>query len=201
MTESFAEKLQRLRAEKGITQKQLSTMMYIDQSSVSRWENGLRLPDLVLLPRLAKCLGVEVTQLIPGDELSKRAPTVIIVDDEPTILAGGLNTLCEVLPGAEIIGFAKPGEAVEFAAHNRVDLAFLDIEMGTVSGLDMCEKLLAINPATSVVYLTAFPDYALNAWKTGAKGFMVKPLDAREVAEQLERLSFPMIAERRQAHE
>ena len=96
------------------------------------------------------------------------------------------------MPGAEITGFTNPREALEFALNNRIDLAFLDIEMGQISGFEVCEKLLALNPATSVIYLTAFPDYALNAWKTGAKGFMVKPLDMKEVTEQLERLKISL---------
>ena len=188
MSENFAERLRRLRTEKGVTQQQLASMMYIDRSSIARWESGLRVPDLVLLPRLAKCLGVEVSRLIPGEVPDLRPLTVIIVDDEPPILAGGLNTLCSALPGAEITGFTKPREALAFAENNRVDLAFLDIEMGKTSGFELCGRLLAANPATSVVFLTAFPNYALDAWHTGARGFLVKPLDAGDVAALLDRL-------------
>ena len=198
MPDSFAERLCRFRAKKGITQRQLASMMYIDRSSIARWENGTRVPDLVLLQRLARCLGVEVSMLVPGEDLSRSAPKVIIVDDEPPILAGGLDTLCKAMPGAEITGFTKPREALEFATNNRIDLAFLDIEMGKTSGFDLCEKLLAVNPAMSVVYLTAFPNFALNAWKTGAKGFMVKPLDAREVIWQLEKLKISLPAQNSQ---
>ena len=192
MSETFAERLRRLRSEKGITQQQLASMMFMDRSSIARWENGLRVPDLVHLPRLAQCLGVEVSLLIPGEDLSCRAPVVIMVDDEPPILAGGLNTLRRALPGAEITGFTKPAEALEFASNNRVDLVFLDIEMGRTSGFDVCEKLLAVNPTTNVIYLTAFPDYALKAWNTGARGFLLKPLDAEELAVQLERLKISL---------
>ena len=81
-----------------------------------------------------------------------------------------------------------------------MDLAFLDIEMGRVSGFDVCEKLLALNPTTNVIYLTAFPDYALKAWNTGARGFLVKPLDAKELAIQLEwlKISLPSREQDRQ---
>jgi len=190
--ESFAERLRRLRSEKGVTQQQLASMMYIDRSSIARWESGLRLPDLVLLPRLARCLGVEMSVLFPGESMPAHVPKVIIVDDEAPILSGELNTLCASLPGAEITGFTKPREALEFAANNRIDLAFLDIEMGKTSGFDLCEKLLSVNPSTNVVFLTAFPNYALNAWKTGARGFMVKPLDEKEITAQLGRLKIAL---------
>ena len=189
MSENFAERLKRLRSEKGLTQQQLAAMMYISRSSVAKWESDIRMPDLVLLPRLARCLGVDVSLLIPGEELCRRAPVVIIVDDEPLILAGALRTLCEVLPNAEITGFTRPSEALEFARNNSIDLAFLDIEMGKISGFELCEKLLATNSATHVIYLTAFPDYALKAWSTGAKGFLVKPLDVQDVTGQLKKLN------------
>ena len=200
MPESFAERLRRIRTGKGITQQQLASMMYIDRSSIARWENGLRVPDLVLLQRMAKCLGVEVSLLIPDEALVRSTLTVIIVDDEPTILAGELDTLINALPGAEITGFTKPKEALEFAVNNRVDLAFLDIEMGKTNGFELCEKLLSSNPSTNVVFLTAYPNYALNAWKTRAKGFMVKPLIAQEVTELLDKLksSLPSAKTQRQ---
>ncbi len=188
MSESFQDRLKQLRSEKGITQQQLASMMYITRSTISRWESGQRIPDLVLLPRLAECLGVDISQLIPDGRQPRHTPVVIIVDDEPPILTGGLNTLCEVLPGMEITGFTRPTEAIEYASHNYVDLAFLDIEMGKINGFEVCEKLLELNPSTNVIFLTAFPDYALDAWKTGARGFLVKPLDQRDVTELLSRL-------------
>jgi len=189
VSESFAENLKKLRSEKGITQQQLASMMYITRSSISRWESGQRIPDLVLLPRLARCLGVDVSELFPYESQPQRTPVVIIVDDEPPILAGELNTLGEVLPGMEITGFTKPGEALEYARHHQVDLAFLDIEMGKTSGFSICGKLLEINPSMNVIYLTAFPEYSLNAWSTGARGFLIKPLDVSEVTGQLKRLN------------
>ena len=202
MSENFAEKLRRLRTERGITQQQLASMMYIDRSTVARWESGTRLPDLVLLPRLAKCLGVDVSLLIPDEDPARSTPVVILVDDEPLILSGELKTLCEVLPDAEITGFSRPAEALDFALHNRIELAFLDIEMGRINGFEICKKLLAINPATRVIYLTAFPDHALKAWDTGAKGFLVKPLDTRDITEQLRRLNFlPQNTEKRDGQE
>ncbi len=97
----------------------------------------------------------------------------------------------EVVPNAMIAGFNKPKMAVEYAKANRVDLAILDIELGTASGLDLCRSLLEINPCTSVVYLTAYPDCSLDAWDTGACGFMVKPLTSESVRRKLKMLRFP----------
>ena len=192
MADSFADKLRRLRVERGLSQQQLAAKMFVNRSSIARWESGSRLPDLVLIPRLAKCLGVEVFTLLPGSEEHGRTPLVILVDDETPTLSGGLRVLSETLTGAEITGFTRPSEALEFARGNPVSLAFLDIELGKTTGFELCEKLLEINPATDVVFLTAWPDYSLNAWKTAAIGFLVKPLMAEDVKAVLSKLKPPI---------
>ena len=56
----------------------------------------------------------------------------------------------------------------------------------------MCRKLLEINPCTNVIYLTAYPDYSLDAWNTDACGFMVKPLTPEGVRMHLKKLRFPL---------
>lgn len=63
--------------------------------------------------------------------------------------------------------------------------------MGIVSGLDVCRELLEINPRTNVVYLTAYSGYSLDAWSTGASGFMLKPLTPEGIREQLKNLRYP----------
>ncbi len=51
-----------------------------------------------------------------------------------------------------------------------------------------------INPHTNIVFLTAYPEYSLDAWETGASGFMVKPLTPQRVREQLKKLRYPFQA-------
>ena len=116
-----------------------------------------------------------------------------MVDDNKILITGSLPIIEEVLPNATVTGFTKPSEAVEYAKVNRVALAFVDIEMGNIRGLDVCRELLGINPRTNVVYLTAYSEYALNAWDTGAIGFMLKPITAEGVKKQLERLRYPFL--------
>ena len=97
------------------------------------------------------------------------------------------------MPNAVVTGFTKPAKAIEFASHNHVALAFLDIEMGNVSGLDVCRELLGISPKTNVIFLTAHPSYSLDAWETGACGFMLKPITAAEVEKRLKNLRYPFM--------
>lgn len=189
----FAETLKRLREERGLSQKQLGQQMFVNHSTIARWENASRLPDAAMIIRLAKCLGVDVNKLFQLAAQSEESPNVILVDDSKVILSDGLAVLESVMPNAAVTGFIWPPEAIEFAKANRVALAILDIELGTASGLDLCHTLLEINPRTNVVYLTAYPEYSLDAWDTDACGFMVKPLTAEGVKAQMKKLRYPFL--------
>lgn len=189
----FADTLKKLRAERGFSQRELAERMYVTRTAITKWESGNRLPDAVMIKRLSEVLGVDVGALLSAVAESDECPNVIMLDDNAVILNGGLQIIEQVLPNASVTGFTKPSEAIDFAKANRVALAFLDIEMGTVSGLDVCSELLEINPHTNVVYLTAYSNYSLDAWETGACGFMLKPITAEAVKNQLGKLRFPFL--------
>lgn len=194
MNALFADTLRKLRAERELSQRDLAQQMYVTRSTVARWENGSRLPDAVMMSRLAQCFGVDVSVLLSAAAESDESPNVILVDDRKVILTGGLPVLEEAMPSATVVGFTRPSEAIEYAKGNQIALAFLDIELGNASGLDLCRTLLEINPRTNVVFLTAYAEYSLDAWSTGASGFMVKPISQEGVREQLAHLRYPFSA-------
>lgn len=189
----FADTMKKLREEKGLSQNEIAKRMYVTRSTVSRWESGLRLPDATMIARLSEVLGVNVNFLLNAAAQSDENLIVIMVDDNKVVLNGGMPIIEEVIPNAAVTGFTKPSEAVTYAKANRVTLAFLDIEMADISGLDVYRDLLKINPRTNVVYLTAYKDYSFDAWDTGAVGFMLKPLTPEGVKKQLKKLKFPFL--------
>ena len=191
MNTLFAETLKRLRKEKGLSQSQLGSKMFVNSSTVTRWENGSRLPDATMISRLARVLDVNVGTLLSSAAESDEAPNIIVVDDNKAIISDSLFVLEKVVPNATIAGFNQPKKAIEYAKVNRIYLAILDIELGSASGLDLCRTLLEINPCTNVVFLTAYPDYSLDAWDTDACGFMVKPLTPEGVRRQLKKMHCP----------
>lgn len=193
MNTLFADTMKKLRTEKGLSQRELAERIFVTRSAVARWENGNRLPDAAMITRLANVLEVDVGTLLSAAVVSDESPNVIMVDDSKVILSDGLAVLEEVLPNATITGFIWPQEAIDYAKVKRVALAILDIELGTASGLDLCRTLLEINSRTNVVYLTAYPEYSLDAWDTDACGFMVKPLTPEGVRRQLEKLRYPIM--------
>lgn len=192
MHPSFADTLKQLRKDRYLSQQQLAELLYVERSSIASWESGRRIPDTVLLLRIARTLDIDINMLLEAIDSTVETPNVILVDDENILLKGGLSLIGRLLPNASVTGFTSPTEALEFARSNRVHLAFLDIELGKLNGLELCHALLEINPRTNVVYVTAYPDYALRAWDTGASGFIVKPLSAEQVLNQLRRLRFPI---------
>ena len=194
MNARFAETLRKLRTDRGLTQRELAQGMYVIRSTVSRWESGSRLPDAVMMSRLAQCLDVDVAVLLAAAVESDESPNVIMVDDRKIVLSGSLPVLEESMPSATIVGFTSPAEALEYARGNRVVLAFLDIELGKTSGFDLCRALLNTNPRMNVVFLTAYAEYSLDAWSTGASGFMVKPITPEGVCKQLANLRYPFLS-------
>ena len=191
MDQKFSDALKKLRKDKGLSQQELADSLYVTRATVSRWESGIRLPDVVMISRIARILDVDVNMLLAAAERSDDSPNVILVDDRKLILKSGLPVLEEVLPSAKLAGFTDADEAVKFAKANRVALAFLDIELRDTSGIELCRKLLDVNPHTNVVFLTAYSEYSLDAWNTGAIGFMLKPITTEGVREQLKKLRFP----------
>ena len=191
MSQFFADSLRKLRTESGLSQQALADEVFVTRSTVARWEAGTRLPDALMISKLSEVLGADVNELLSAAAQSDECPNVIMVDDRKLILTGGLPILEEVMPDATVAGFTDVPEAIEYTKANRVALAFLDIELRSTSGLDLCRTLLEINPRTNVVFLTAYSDYAFDAWSTGASGFMLKPITAEGVKEQLGKLRYP----------
>ena len=191
MSQTFSKTLKKLRTERGLSQQALANKMFVTRPTIARWESGTRLPDAMMIKRLAEILGVNIDFLLSAAAQSDECPNVIMVDDRKLVLTGGLPILEEALPNATVTGFTNADEAIEYAKRNNISLAFLDIEIRNMSGFDLCKILLEINPRTNIIFLTAYADYSLDAWGTGASGFMLKPITLEAVKEQLKNLRYP----------
>ena len=193
MNRSFADILKQIRTEQGLSQQQLADKLFVDRSSVANWESGRRVPNALLITRIAETLGVEIGTLMTSvnDEQEAR-PRVIVLDDEKIILRGEMATLERVMPNALISGFTNTDDAITYAKSNNIRIIFSDIEMGDVNGIELSKEFLKINPRTNIIFLTAYADYSMDAWTTGASGFMVKPITEESLRKQLEHLRYPV---------
>lgn len=116
---------------------------------------------------------------------------VLLVDDEPLARARMRRLL---LAHAEyrLVGEAENGEqALELCRILQPDLLLLDIEMPTLTGLEVAKELAKLAVPPALVFVTAHPQHALNAWQLAATGYLVKPVSAEALAALLLRLGKP----------
>jgi transcriptional regulator with XRE-family HTH domain len=192
MANHFGETLRRLRAEKCLSQQQVANRLHVTRSAVANWEIGYRLPNAAMISQIARVLNADAALLLAAADESHDAPNVLLVDDSPIALEGGLPVLREALPGANVVGLASPAEAVRYFKSNPVALALLDIKIGRTNGLDLCQELLHIRPNANIAYITAYPEYSLDAWNTDACGFILKPLEVEAVRTLIPKLRRPV---------
>ena len=192
MANHFGETLRRLRAEKCLSQQQVANRLHVTRSAVANWEIGHRLPNAAMISQIARVLNADAALLLAAADESHDAPNVLLVDDSPIALEGGLPVLREALPGANVVGLASPAEAVHYFKSNPVALALLDIKIGRTNGLDLCQELLHIRPNANIAYITAYPEYSLDAWNTDACGFILKPLEVEAVRKLILKLRRPV---------
>ena len=195
MNKNFAETLKKLRAVKSISQRELAEKIFVTRSVIAKWENGYNLPNTFMIKRICKVLDVNEYDLIKILLEGDNELNVIILDDRKIVVQGTLPIVEEVLPNANVFGFNRPFEAIEFAKKNKISLILLDIELGKTNGLDLCKNFLEINPQTNIIFLTAYVEYSFEAWSTGASGYLLKPITAKNLRAQLKNLRYPLLTE------
>ena len=110
---------------------------------------------------------------------------VLCVDDALPIMEDTV-TMCKKLPEiTSVTGFTRPREAMEWLENHPVDLALLDIDMPEITGLMLAEHLKRKYPDAAVIFLTAFPQYAVQAIKLRASGYLLKPVNPEELEEEV----------------
>ncbi|GAA0731878.1 LytR/AlgR family response regulator transcription factor [Sphingomonas japonica] len=112
----------------------------------------------------------------------------LIVDDEPAAIRR-LVRLCEKMPSIEVAATANDGgKALAMLNRLCVDLILLDIEMPGLSGLAMAERLVGRMPAPAIVFVTAYEQFALQAFAVDAVGYLLKPVDPAQLRATIERI-------------
>jgi len=111
---------------------------------------------------------------------------VIIVDDEKS----AINMLEKAIGKDErlnVVGkFTYYADAIDFVKNNPVDIAFLDIEMPEVKGIELAKMLGSINPRIDIIITSAYSEYALSAYQAHVIGYLLKPVDADELRAQID---------------
>jgi DNA-binding LytR/AlgR family response regulator len=115
-----------------------------------------------------------------------RSPTSILADDEPQLLAFLRSSLAARWPELEILGEAPDGlAAIELFEARRPDVAFLDVRMPGLSGLEVARRIAG---RCHVVFVTAHEEYAIGAFERAAVDYLLKPVDGERLAATVARL-------------
>lgn len=109
----------------------------------------------------------------------------LIVDDEPMALRDLDEALKEAVPDCEVLAFASPRKALTQARGISVHAAFLDIEMGTTSGLVLAKQLKDIQPDIHIIFVTSYAKYAVDAFRLHATGYLMKPALSGDIRREL----------------
>jgi DNA-binding LytR/AlgR family response regulator len=118
------------------------------------------------------------------------APTALIADDEPLLRKGLRQLLVRLWPELQIVADVRNGrEAVEAANRASPDIAFLDIRMPVMGGVEAARLLCS---DTRVVFITAFEEHALAAFDAGAVDYVVKPVEVQRLERTVARLQLAL---------
>ena len=117
---------------------------------------------------------------------------VLVADDEKIIREGAVRVIEQCLPGAEIVQCEDPNKALEEAENKKFDIAFLDIQMPGMTGVELAKRIKKISPDTNIIFSTAYADYAGEAFQLHASGYITKPLTVEKVNAELDNLRRPL---------
>jgi DNA-binding LytR/AlgR family response regulator len=117
---------------------------------------------------------------------SRPCPRILIADDEPLLRAELRESLAALWPEAELVAEAADGyQALQLARELQPDVAFLDIRMPGLNGLEVARTFGA---RAHVVFVTAHQEHALAAFDEGALDYVMKPTDPVRLARAIERV-------------
>jgi two-component SAPR family response regulator len=115
---------------------------------------------------------------------------IISVDDERPAIDNFRLTTAHFREIKELHTFQSGEEALDFAKKNTVDAAFLDMEMPGIHGLDLARALKAHDPNIRVIFVTAYRQYALDAFGVDASGYLLKPYTAADIRKELAKCTY-----------
>lgn len=112
----------------------------------------------------------------------------IIVDDERLPIKQ-LERILNNFEDIEIVAVSmKPFEAVDIIKEKSPDIVFLDIEMPRINGIELADMIMVNNPETEIIFVTAYSQYALEAFDVCAIGYLLKPVKKEQLKKVIEHI-------------
>jgi len=116
-------------------------------------------------------------------------PSAVIAEDEVLLRDALLALLHECWPQLEVVAACEDGgAALEAIAEHQPDVAFLDIRMPGLTGLEVAAAMAEASPKTQIVFVTAYNQYAIDAFEKGAVDYLLKPIARDRLEATVQRL-------------
>jgi two-component SAPR family response regulator len=118
---------------------------------------------------------------------------VFAIDDEAAMLSELHNAISEASPGAEIHDFRFAADALEAITEKSIipDVIFSDIELPGMDGLNLAIRIKQLAPTAKIVFVTGYSHYAVDAYRQHINGYVLKPIDAEQIRQELDFLMEP----------
>ncbi len=101
----------------------------------------------------------------------------VVAEDEALLRQSLLTLLAEVCPQLQIVGDCEDGaSALETIAAQQPEVVFLDIRMPGLTGIEVARAMREVSPRSQVVFVTAYDQYAIDAFEHGAVDYLLKPI-------------------------
>ncbi len=110
---------------------------------------------------------------------------ILAVEDEAILLKHLVNRIQEVLPEAEIFSFDNSDDALAVLNEKEINIAFLDIAIGDMNGVDLAKRIKKVYPHSDIVFCTGYGDYATQAFDLGASDYLMKPITKEKIEHAL----------------
>ena len=117
---------------------------------------------------------------------------ILALDDCELALASLVQAISEAVPGVEIFSFRKPSLLIKEAAGKAWDIAFLDIQMFGMNGLEVAKILKDNYPKINIIFVTAYANHAKNAFDLYPSGYVLKPVTKEAILREIENLRHPI---------
>ena len=118
---------------------------------------------------------------------------ILCVDDEPLMLKMLEMAIREAKPDADITAHKKQADLLNDAKENGCDIAFLDIHMRGMNGVELAKELKGVNPKMNIIFVTGYSEYAREAMSLHASGYIMKPVTKEKIEHELSDLRFPIV--------
>jgi DNA-binding LytR/AlgR family response regulator len=113
----------------------------------------------------------------------------VIAEDEELLRNELSKLLAQAWPQLQIVAECEDGgSALEAIAEHQPEVAFLDIRMPGLTGLEVAEAVAEASPKTQIVFVTAYDQYAIDAFDKGAVDYLLKPIAPERLAATVQRL-------------